>query len=126
MIYRLNTEIQQALFEYILHQSQSILIDFRKFEKAAGMVSGRHYWIGYTDKAKEGQWQWLDGGDHGAVRWNTDQPDNWGNNEDCAGLLGNKNWKLNDWPCSDGGLYALCQHEIMHCRPGKFQDNFEI
>ena len=45
------------------------------------------YWIGYTDEASEGTWQWVDGTQTDHQAWNPGQPNNAGGNENCAVML---------------------------------------
>ena len=47
-----------------------------------------YYWIGYTDKEKEGEWKWISGEDSDYTNWAPDEPNNEGN-EDYAVM----NWK---------------------------------
>jgi hypothetical protein len=41
------------------------------------------WWIGYNDRSSEGTWVWQSGESATYTRWQSGQPDNWGN-EDCA------------------------------------------
>ena len=34
------------------------------------------YWIGFTDEAEEGNWQWVTGEEVVYTNWHDDQPDN--------------------------------------------------
>ena len=42
-------------------------------------------WIGGSDKTTEGKWEWVDN-EPWTPFWNSNQPDNAGNNQDCAQL----------------------------------------
>lgn len=44
-----------------------------------------YYWIGYTDKEKEGEWKWISGEDSDYTNWAPGEPNNgWGWEEDYA------------------------------------------
>ena len=59
-------------------------------------------WIGYNDIAKEGHWVWANpaGGNHRYTNWNKGEPNNFGNNEDCAAVYKGLNGKWNDVGCN--------------------------
>ncbi|XP_074539364.1 uncharacterized protein LOC141800601 [Halichoeres trimaculatus] len=62
-------------------------------------------WIGLTDKAHEGKWQWVDGTDlENTGFWKKGEPNNTGN-EDCA-EVSRSEVKLNDAPCSNEFSWA--------------------
>ncbi|XP_075759503.1 uncharacterized protein LOC102457847 [Pelodiscus sinensis] len=60
------------------------------------------YWIGLTDKEREGDWRWVDDTPLTLAYWNEDEPNNLlsptPEGEDCAQLLETSLW--NDEPCS--------------------------
>jgi hypothetical protein len=64
-------------------------------------------WIGYTDAAVEGDWQWVDGSGSGFSSWGAGEPNDSGG-EDCAGT----NWSgviyWNDYSCSSA-LAFVCE-----------------
>ena len=65
-------------------------------------------WIGLNDLATEGDMRWDGTGDVSVyVNWATDQPDNFGGDEDCVEVLADsRGW--NDLPCTDLHAY-LCE-----------------
>uniref|UniRef100_A0A672LRA8 C-type lectin domain-containing protein n=1 Tax=Sinocyclocheilus grahami TaxID=75366 RepID=A0A672LRA8_SINGR len=72
-------------------------------------ISSSIFWIGLNDVASEGNWEWSDGTDF--QPWETNQPDNWQNNEDCVHIRGTEHQdtgKLNDLPCSSTYPF-ICQ-----------------
>ncbi|XP_072570731.1 uncharacterized protein [Paramormyrops kingsleyae] len=60
------------------------------------------YWIGLNDIVSEGVWEWTDGSVYYPylAYWKPGQPDNWGDDEDCAQIIGANNGQWNDEPCS--------------------------
>ena len=43
-------------------------------------------WIGFNDKANEDVFVWASDNDSDFTKWWHNEPNNWGNNEDCAQL----------------------------------------
>ena len=71
-----------------------------KIKAIAQTYNAWNYWLGLNDKGKEGEWKWQGKGKLGEWdSWNNNQPDNWGNNEDCGELRGAFGWNWNDMPC---------------------------
>ncbi|XP_077995001.1 C-type mannose receptor 2-like [Glandiceps talaboti] len=70
------------------------------FLKDFAVTSGSHLWIGLDDIAVEGEMKWVDGSLVTYSDWNTGQPDNYGNNEDC-GHFRFSDGKWNDLSCSN-------------------------
>jgi hypothetical protein len=62
---------------------------------------GGAWWIGYSDAAVEGLWQWPDGTTNGYANWMPQQPDNSGGNEDCAADNWDGTGQWNDANCGD-------------------------
>ena len=75
------------------------------------------YWIGLSDSAKEDDWMWTDGTRlglvHGYKNWGSNQPDNYGNNEDCVVIRResdpNYSGRWYDQPCSRKKKY-ICEN----------------
>ena len=65
-------------------------------------------WVGITDDATEGVWVYLNGttAEEDDLLWARGEPNNSGNNEDCADIQ--ENHYLNDGGC-DEELQAICQ-----------------
>lgn len=59
--------------------------------------------IGYTDEAEEGNWQWVDGSSSTYTNWDSisNEPNNYGGNENCAIMWNrhNDNGNWNDEKC---------------------------
>ncbi|XP_007252805.3 macrophage mannose receptor 1 [Astyanax mexicanus] len=71
----------------------------------------RSSWVGLNDIDQEGQWKWTDGSAITILEWETGQPDNWQDNEDCVHIRGTEHWetgKLNDLPCTSTFPF-ICQ-----------------
>ncbi|KAG7455092.1 hypothetical protein MATL_G00252710 [Megalops atlanticus] len=60
------------------------------------------FWVGLTDRQKEGTWLWSDGSEVDFTRWNSHEPNNNLLGEDCV----HTNWPLqkgwNDFTCNFG------------------------
>ena len=67
-------------------------------------------WIGLNDIYTEGVWYWIDGVKFSVTSslWQSGEPNNCNNNEDCAFL--HVNSKISDWSCNNH-LHALCDIE---------------
>ncbi|CAH1781368.1 unnamed protein product [Owenia fusiformis] len=63
------------------------------------------YWLGMTDKEKEGTWKWVDGTKWSTAvataAWGKGQPDNYNDNEDCGEFWDSPNGVWNDEPCEN-------------------------
>ena len=53
-------------------------------------------WIGYTDQAAEGQWQWVTESMHPFTNWSGGGPDNGGSGENCAEFRSDGQWNDNE------------------------------
>ncbi|XP_070539238.1 alpha-N-acetylgalactosamine-specific lectin-like [Ptychodera flava] len=69
-----------------------------------------HFWIGLDDIDSEGNYVWADGSSLTYSNWNSAQPDNYGNNEDCVHLISNADGKWNDLPCSNR-ISFICERK---------------
>ncbi|KAL3879773.1 hypothetical protein ACJMK2_032059 [Sinanodonta woodiana] len=83
--------------------------NFKYFKDVARLKAGacNHVWVGTTDIAVEGKWNWLNGLNVSSSFWQPQQPDNWDNKEHC-GDLKSPDYLLNDERC-DIPLHFLCQ-----------------
>ncbi|XP_077185447.1 hepatic lectin-like isoform X2 [Paroedura picta] len=69
------------------------------------------YWMGLTDRDREGTWRWVDGSDYntGFMHWKPGEPNNDGHGEDCAHVWGNGEW--NDVYCTYF-CYYICEKPL--------------
>ncbi|KAL3879776.1 hypothetical protein ACJMK2_032062 [Sinanodonta woodiana] len=76
--------------------------NFEFFRGLARSKSGscNNFWVGATDAAAEGVWNWLNGDKFNTTLWAPQQPDNWGNVENCVTFAKMFDFKLNDENCS--------------------------
>ncbi|XP_077994200.1 alpha-N-acetylgalactosamine-specific lectin-like [Glandiceps talaboti] len=73
--------------------------DENRYLKDLVLNAGSHLWMGLDDRDVEGEMRWLDGSLVTYSDWNTGQPDNYENKEDCGHFVYH-NGKWNDLPCS--------------------------
>ena len=69
-------------------------------------MTSTDYWVGLTDKTREGTFVWESGQDLSIKHWNSGQPNNYHGNEDCARY---KNGGLDDHSCIDDKSEVVCQ-----------------
>ena len=69
----------------------SLSLIFQLYLKSNG------YWIGYNTLNRDKDYQWTDGSPTNFTNWNTGQPDNYNNVEECAEIRSNQLW--NDVNC---------------------------
>ena len=61
--------------------------DENDFITATYLTGQVDYWIGLSDADHEGVWKWVDGTELiGYKNWRSDQPNNAGSGQDCAGI----------------------------------------
>ncbi|XP_072456996.1 CD209 antigen isoform X3 [Notamacropus eugenii] len=72
--------------------------------------SNQRWWVGLSDKKKEGTWHWVDGTTLTQAFWNEGEPNNAGD-EDCCEMI-SQGW--NDAPCSKEN-YWICEKEASPC-----------
>lgn len=62
-------------------------------------------WIGFNDIDTEGVFEWIDNSSVSFTDWEYDEPNDYGNNEDCTAMQGTQ-W--GDYPCGNKHKY-LCR-----------------
>ncbi|XP_020833804.1 CD209 antigen isoform X3 [Phascolarctos cinereus] len=72
--------------------------------------SNHRWWVGLSDKKKEGLWHWVDGTTLKQAFWNAGEPNNAGD-EDCCELT-SQGW--NDAPCSKENFW-ICEKKASSC-----------
>jgi hypothetical protein len=84
-------------------------------EKVAHLIAPNDrqmYWIGLSERGRDGLWMWKDGTGYEYNNWRVGEPNNFkGRDEDCAmiNLLGIKEWF--DYSCAES-LNYICQRPI--------------
>jgi len=73
-------------------------------------LSTDYSWIGGSDAASEGKWEWSDGTPWGYENWDANQPDNNGGKEHYLGLNYKNNGKWNDDKGKDKTKPFFCQY----------------
>jgi hypothetical protein len=68
--------------------------------KEAKKLKKDKWWIGLSDREKEGEFRWADGTALGFTRWSKGQPDNDGCHEDCVALKDGAKGKWHDTHCA--------------------------
>jgi C-type mannose receptor len=71
-------------------------------------IQSSSYWIGYNDVAAEGTFVWANGDSSIYTNWNSGEPNNYENNQDCTTLGGNHLSKWDDGGCIYS-LYFICE-----------------
>lgn len=69
----------------------------------ASLNVGTDWWIGLDDRGYEGLFEWQDGSVFDYSYWAAGEPNDWGDNEDCAHLAWGSQW--NDLPCGNPIMY---------------------
>nr|XP_014130065.1 hepatic lectin-like [Zonotrichia albicollis] len=74
------------------------------------------FWIGLTDRNSEGNWEWVDGTDYKSsfTFWREGEPNDSGNNEDCAHLWISGKW--NDVHCTFE-CFFVCERPLAQKSP---------
>uniref|UniRef100_A0A673H957 C-type lectin domain-containing protein n=1 Tax=Sinocyclocheilus rhinocerous TaxID=307959 RepID=A0A673H957_9TELE len=95
---------------YCVAQNGHLVNHFNPYRKFPS-VQASSSWVGLNDIDREGTFVWSDGTQADFQPWETNQPDNWQNNEDCVHIRGTEHQdtgKLNDLPCSSTYPF-ICQ-----------------
>ncbi len=83
----------------------------------ARALAAQNWWLGLTDLAQEGRFEWADGVAPTFTAWAGGEPNNAGNNEDCGHFWSDRaQW--NDIPCTQS-MGVLCEDP---CAPGEDRD----
>ncbi|XP_075759110.1 CD209 antigen-like protein C isoform X2 [Pelodiscus sinensis] len=88
-----------------------VIVDREEQDFLAKKQNWVEYWIGLTDAKQEALWTWVDGTTLNPMEsfWDSPQPDNYLNNEDCASLTSKQNLhNWNDAPCNKRYFY-ICE-----------------
>ena len=70
------------------------------------------FWIGFTDRANEGSFEWVDGSDVTYTNWIEGQPDDFQSNQDCSIFVLNWNFGWDDGTCSSHTRRYICRKDI--------------
>ncbi|XP_077993135.1 C-type mannose receptor 2-like [Glandiceps talaboti] len=85
-------------------------LDLNAFLMTLANLDSYEYWMGLHDIGNEGVFVWVDGTPYDSTQanWDSNQPDDYQNNEDCVHMWGNGRW--NDRPCNETITGYFCQH----------------
>ena len=84
--------------------------EFERLHAQTRRYTRSEYWIGLSDRDREGQWRWGDGTPLAFSAWAGDQPDNYRDQEDCGHVFGGRMEMWNDGEC-DWELPFVCEFE---------------
>ena len=84
------------------------------FNFTSALRNFEYYWVGITDAQEEGMWKYTDGklADDITLAWCNQEPDNYGNDEDCAYY---HPCGMSDQNCRNAKYHALCQFRTGNC-----------
>ena len=77
------------------------------YDRAADIL-GSQVWIGLHDLDEEGSWFWVDGSAPMYTAWADNEPNDWGDGEDCAEMLRWEDPTWNDSSCAQEE-YFICE-----------------
>ncbi|XP_023148651.2 CD209 antigen-like protein C [Amphiprion ocellaris] len=84
-----------------------VVINSAEEQTFLSMFANKPTWIGLNDIQTEGTWMWVDGTPLTLSYWDTDEPNN-GGEEDCAQIRTAHNTLWNDVPCTSS-LQWICE-----------------
>ena len=70
------------------------------------------FWIGLTDRANEGSFEWVDGSDMTYTNWAEGQPDDFESNQDCGIFVLTWAFGWDDDKCFDTTNPFVCRQDI--------------
>ena len=69
-------------------------------------------WIGFTDEASEGTWQWVTGESVTYTNWSSGEPNNYGSGEDYGEMISSGTWNDNGPPQFPSETrYYICEYD---------------
>merc|ERR1719461_493614 len=73
-------------------------------------------WLGATRDAEEGKdtWRWVTGNTVSYIFWGNQQPNNYNNEQNCAVLDSQYDWRWNDLSCKVDAK-TVCRGEVSRC-----------
>jgi hypothetical protein len=83
--------------------------DSRALYQAARRISTQPWWIGYSDREREGDFRWREGDAGSFAHWDKGQPNNRGCNEDCVALRDGRRGAWQDAPCRQHRPFICAQ-----------------
>uniref|UniRef100_A0A672HXA8 C-type lectin domain-containing protein n=1 Tax=Salarias fasciatus TaxID=181472 RepID=A0A672HXA8_SALFA len=101
---------QESRNDCLRRGADLMIIDSQEEQDFSRRFSKR-MWIGLTDRAQEGRWQWVDGTPLQRSYWIRGEPNN-KRNEDCAEIrLSDVANTWNDGPC-DNQIHWICEKKV--------------
>ena len=85
-----------------------VVEDRAEDDAVAALAGGVDAWIGLSDSASEGDFEWVDGTTPGFTRWYPGEPNDYAGAEDCVGVNFGQTGAWNDWGC-ETALPFVCE-----------------